>query len=329
MPLELSGDISFTDQDDIVPMPGTQQRAISNFSDFLTTYTLDGNDQITGINSSLDPYENNGAGFLNDNDSTLDTGNGTDVITGKGVRGADYGCPNYNGYGIDNRGNINTGGNGDDLNSYGTFYNSGMVSLGDGNDGLHAEVTVYLANTYWALSNYGTIEAGNGDDSLDVLGNFYNSGMVSLGYGNDSITINAYSTYYALQNYGTIETGDDDDVILSTGAIYNQGVINTGNGKDSLTAYEGSYESSGNVFLGNGEDYLKAFGTGYYDGGNDQDSLELPSGSYTIGISGAVVSFTRSGYSGTMQTFGFEKLIAGSTTYDFTSFSDELYIFVP
>jgi hypothetical protein len=304
MTIELPLDIYFTDQDDIVPMSGAWTEAILNNG---ATYTLAGDDHLTG------------ASFFNNNGSTIDTGKGRDVITGRG---------------IDNRGSIETGDDDDYLGSYTPFYNFGTVSLGDGNDGLRAEVTLELANNYSALSNYGTIEAGNGDDSLYVIGSFYNSGMMSLGDGNDSITINAHSTYTPLQNYQTIETGDGDDIILSTGAIYNHGVINTGSGNDSLTAYGGFYDStyhggydSGNVFLGNGNDYLKGFGNGYFVGGNDQDSLELPSGNYRIQISGAVVSFI--GYSQTMQTFGFEKLIAGSTTYDFTSFSDELNIFVP
>jgi hypothetical protein len=74
------------------------------------------------------------------------------------------------------------------------------------------------------------------------------------------------------------------------------------------------------VFLENGKDYLNGFGTGNFNGGNNQDTLELPSGSYTVGISGTTMSFTKSGV--IMYTSEFEKLIAGSTTYDFTSLTD-------
>jgi hypothetical protein len=80
------------------------------------------------------------------------------------------------------------------------------------------------------------------------------------------------------------------------------------------------------VFLGNGKDYLNGFGTGKFNGGNNQDTLELTSGSYTIAISGTTVSFTKSGV--IMETSEFEKLIAGSTTYNFTSLTEGQIILV-
>ncbi len=112
------------------------------------------------------------------------------------------------------------------------------------------------------------------------------------------------------------------------GYIINHGTINTGNGEDSMISDNGFEYSSGNVFLGNGQDYLRGFGfgSGNFNGGNDEDSLELTSGSYTVGISGTMVSFTKSGQ--IMKTSEFEKLIAGSTTYDFTSLTNGQTIFV-
>jgi hypothetical protein len=98
-----------------------------------------------------------------------------------------------------------------------------------------------------------------------------------------------------------------------------------GNGKDSLIA-EGGFEGSGNVFLGNGKDYLKGFGSGNFDGGNGQDTLELTSGTYTIGISSAGVNFTKNSI--IMNTSDFEKLIAGGTTYNFSSLTNGQTIFV-
>jgi hypothetical protein len=74
------------------------------------------------------------------------------------------------------------------------------------------------------------------------------------------------------------------------------------------------------VFLGNGEDYIKGFGGGGFYGGNGQDTLELTPGSYTIGVSPLGVNFTKNGIN--MVTFELEKLIAGSTTYDFSSLTD-------
>jgi hypothetical protein len=323
MPYPLS-QVNFTDQDDIVPPPGFGQDAIGN-NDFV--YSLAGNDRITGIGSSQQP-----SGLVNNPNSTINTGNGSDVITG-------YGWTDIYHHGIENSGSIETGDDGDYISSYGMFENTGIVSLGDGNDSLHIAINTNVAPYQVALSNSGTIEAGNGDDSLYIKGRFYNSSMVSLGYGNDSITVVNEDSYgfSTLQNYQIIETGDGDDIINSDGisnyslintgngddritsrfnTIYNHSVINTGSGKDSLTGvFEGSY---GHIYLGDGEDYLEGFSGSYYEGGNDQDTLALTSGSYTIGI-GAGVSFTRIGDSKVLQTSGFEKLIVGNITYDFAS----------
>jgi hypothetical protein len=93
---------------------------------------------------------------------------------------------------------------------------------------------------------------------------------------------------------GTINTGDGKDIITSSNGIENDGTINTGNGADFIIA-NGGFSGMGSVFLGNGKDYLKGFGTGNFNGGNNEDTLELTSGSYTVGISGTTVSFTNSG----------------------------------
>jgi hypothetical protein len=122
-----------------------------------------------------------------------------------------------------------------------------------------------------------------------------------------------------LYNTGNIDTDYGDDIITVIGGFYNAGTINTGNGADSIIA-NGGFFGTGSVFLGNGKDYLKGFGTGNFNGGKNQDTLELTSGSYTVEISGATVSFTNSGV--IMETSEFEKLIAGSATYLFTSLMD-------
>jgi hypothetical protein len=71
------------------------------------------------------------------------------------------------------------------------------------------------------------------------------------------------------------------------------------------------------VFLGEGEDYIKGYGSGEFSGGNGNDTLELTSGTYTIARWYTAVIFTKGNQF--MITSEFEKLIAGSTTYDFTS----------
>ncbi|MEG4577065.1 hypothetical protein QUA56_31000 [Microcoleus sp. N3A4] len=149
---------------------------------------------------------------------------------------------------------------------------------------------------------------------------------LSLGDGNDTITSSG-----GIYNDGIIETGNGDDSIIVDGGvdgtgtgygIYNDGGnINTGDGNDSIIAHEGfksALNSSGSVFLGEGEDYIKGFGSGDFYGGNGNDTLELTPGSYTVGIWEPSTTFFTQGDQ-LLITSEFEKLIAGGTTYDFTS----------
>ncbi|MEG3875151.1 Ig-like domain-containing protein [Microcoleus sp. Z1_B5] len=167
-----------------------------------------------------------------------------------------------------------------------------------------------------------------GDDRLNGdngEGTLINMGGVFLGDGNDTITSTG-----GIYNEGVIDTGNGDDFIFVDGGvdgtgtgygIYNNGGnINTGDGNDSIIAHEGfesGLNSSGSVFLGEGEDYIKGFGSGDFYGGNGNDTLELTPGSYTVGIWDTSATFTQGNQ--LMITSEFEKLIAGGTTYDFTS----------
>jgi hypothetical protein len=152
---------------------------------------------------------------------------------------------------------------------------------------------------------------------------------MDTGDGNDIIT-GTGSVSIANTINSTIDTGDGNDLISAMGTrdgIENYGTINTGKGNDRIIAdggYCGDFVGSGSVFLGNGQDYLKGFGNGNFNGGNGQDILELTSGSYTIEISGTTVNFTGYNYWGIniMKTSEFEKLIAGSTMYDFSSLTN-------
>jgi|GEM_PF-257622 len=159
------------------------------------------------------------------------------------------------------------------------------------------------------------LTGGNGEGTL------INMGGLSLGDGNDTIT-----SAGGIYNEGIIETGNGDDFIIVDGTgtgygIYNNGGnINTGDGNDSIIANEGfksALNSSGSVFLGEGEDYIKGFGSGDFYGGNGNDTLELTPGSYTVGIWDTSAIFTQGDQ--LLITSEFEKLIAGGTTYDFTS----------
>jgi hypothetical protein len=230
------------------------------------------------------------SGLYNDYNATIDTGNGRDTITG--VAWSDYWGPS-----IWNLGSIKTGNDEDYISTY------KYISYGYPN---------YGYTKYGAFANEGMVSLGDGNDVLDAMVN-----VASVPYD------------HAIWNSGTIEAGNGHDTILSNTTIYNDNLIDTGNGNDFILTEKG-FHGSGNVFLGDGEDYLKGFGSGYYEGGNDQDSLALTSGSYTIGIGGADVSFTgtRDNQPIVMQTSGFEKLIVTNGTYDFTSLYDGMTVFV-
>ena len=209
----------------------------------------------------------------------------------------------------------------------------GTINTGNGND-------IITGTGGYGIQNYFTINTGDGN--YKITGNatltggygIINSstsagGAMYTGAGNDIIT-GTSTNGWGIFNYSdsTIDTGDGNDIITGTGGwygIYNNGSIDTKNGNDSIIA-EGGFGGLGSVFLGNGKDYLKGFGSGNFNGGNGKDTLELTSGSYTIGISGTTVNFTNG--STIMKTSEFEKLIAGSKTYDFNSLTDGQTIIV-
>ncbi|TAG85265.1 MAG: hypothetical protein EAZ09_03240 [Oscillatoriales cyanobacterium] len=86
-----------------------------------------------------------------------------------------------------------------------------------------------------------------------------------------------------------------------------------------MDASNGGFGGNGSTLLGDGNDILKGFGSGSFSGGNGKDTLQLTTGNYTVGISGAKVSFTKGGI--IMNTTEFETLIAGSSAYNFTNLS--------
>ena len=276
-------------------------------NDLGTINTGDGSDTITGIGSIF-------------NVGTFNTGNGNDLITGT--------SQDYSGILNSSNSSIDTGDGNDIITAVGTgyiIYNSstGTINTGNGDDSIIAEEANGSGFPLYSSANYGTINTGNGNDSISLQGGLYNvGGGMFLGEGNDSLTLTPPKNDIpnrALVNTSILETGDGDDIITTSGFIDNRDVINTGNGKDSIIA-EGGFEGSGSVFLGNGKDYLKGFGSGEFSGGNGNDTLELTSGTYTVGRWYTAVTFTKG--STIMITSEFEKLIAGSTIYDdFTSFT--------
>jgi hypothetical protein len=349
MAIELSN-ITFTDQGDIVPMFGVEK--IFNTG---ITNTLAGDDIITGDNAnSSSTSENRLSGITNT--GTLNTDGGNDILTGI------FNDQNINffaGFGIDNRkGTINTGDGNDTITgiiqinrrAIGIFYDESTIDTGDGNDAIvgftpRGSAIVGGQSGRNSILNTGTgndtitgtsltsgagvffgpnssVDTGDGDDVITGNGDagILNNGILNTGNGKDSlISIGRFL------NGGNIFLGDGDDIITSPSFLMNEGTINTGNGKDSIIADEG-FNGSGNVFLGNGQDYLKGFGSGNFNGENGKDTLELTSGSYTIGISGVTVNFIKDSI--IMNTSDFEELIASGTTYNFSSFTNGQTIIV-
>jgi hypothetical protein len=300
MAIELSN-VTFTNRADVVPVSGAEEILNNGVIN-----TLAGNDIIIG---TAGPMEFS-SGILNGTPTpaysspefvaSIDTGNGNDIITGTASNIQDS-------FGIFNWGPIVTG-NGNDIitgigsigiYNYPTYFNYydenyTKIDTGDGND-------IIMGSGPTAISNGGYISTGNGNDSIIAYGSFDNSTDVSLGDGNDSIIV--------------------------TGDMYSGGYISTGNGNDSIIT-SGSLKGFGNgVNLEDDNDYFYGFARGYLYGGNGEDTLELPPGSYTIEISFNTVKFTEDStftdnlppQKAIMNTSGFEKLIAGSITYDWAS----------
>jgi hypothetical protein len=203
------------------------------------------------------------------------------------------------------------------------FYNIGTLNTADSNDiitGISSPIDPYNSpynsiglykKSYGILTEAGTIDTGNGNDIITGI----SEATIRDGTTNHKDFL--LTGYNSISNKGgTINTGNGNDSIISKGRLYNIGMIFLGDGNDSFIA-DGEFDGTGSVFLENGQDYLKGFGSGNFNGGNGQDILELTSGSYSIGISGATVNFTKD--STMMVTSEFEKLIAGNTIYNFTS----------
>jgi Ca2+-binding RTX toxin-like protein len=313
---------------------GSLQNTISGIRNIGTLNTGDGNDKILGLRvyktDETLSSDQGGYGIYNQ-EGTIDTGNGDDIITGiSEVRKATgISLDTRNSHSDENKTSINTGNGNDTITGIGnlsgigiyssTIPNSAIIDTGNDND-IITGIGQYFGIDMGFKSG---IDTRNGDDLITgngIIGiNIGFSSYINTGDGNDTIT--TINSTQGLKNDGTINTGDGDDDIISE-FINNSGIIDTGNGNDSLISYRG-FNGKGDIFLGDGTDYLKGFGNGKFNGKEGEDTLELTSGTYTIEILETAVSFTtNSGPSEIpviMKTFEFEKLIAGSTIYDFTS----------
>jgi len=285
MAIELSN-LTFTEQDDVVPAFGVEQIVNTGIANTLagndtingrggkysilnigTLNTADGNDIITGLPSEFDQDRNDfGAGIRNEG-GTIYTDNGNDTITG--WHNANQRENSFDGYGIDNeRGIIDTG-NGDDYitgvnqirGGVGIQSLGGIINTGDGNDRIIATARVGISSVETAFNT------GNGDDRIEATSNtefgigiINQSGSIDTGAGNDLI---AGRGFVGIANTigSIIDTGDGNDMISTLSnqtGIENYGIINTGNGQDSIIPRGGNLINWGGVFLGDGNDSLTA-----------------------------------------------------------------------
>jgi hypothetical protein len=283
MAIELS-DITFTDQDDRVPLSGQEQIFNTGIANtFAGRDVIEGRVNIDNISTAIpinidDPDLGSDLilGIYNDTGGIIDTGDDNDVITGIST-GREGVIPNY-GYGIINRGIISTGNGNDELSSISLGLNAldgtinreseGIIDTGNGND----EIRGSGQRLGIVIEPNSILDSGKGDDYIRGTGVTTGGGILNNSYtfntgdGDDTISgFNLTSYGFGISNNGVMDTGNGNDIIdAGTGndggfaALQNFGVINTGNGNDSLLSRRGSFSNRGVVFLGDDEDSIIA-----------------------------------------------------------------------
>jgi len=318
MVIELSN-LTFTEQDDIVPASGVDQ--ITNTG---ITNTLAGRDIITGtaiLGSAIPGMHNLVYGIYNSN--TLNTNDGDDIIMGifSDPEGKSSDFEQYFGF-FNDQGIIDTGDGNDKIigidntalstnrvNSLNTGFSSylGTVNTGNGHD-----IIMGTGQSYGLVNWEATIDTGNGNDTIAGTGNnmvgIFNLGdglntpTFNTGDGNDRIIGNGF--YVGIENSGVMDTGEGDDIINGTNSTtattdyISAGITNslnvhtiiTGNGNDTIigTGSTGIY-NMGVINTGNGDDVISGTGSiGIYNGnvintGNGDDSIIANGGFESIG----------------------------------------------
>jgi hypothetical protein len=308
MAIELSN-LTFTEQDDIVPVSGADQITNTGIAN-----TLAGRDIITGTaiggSATIGRY-NIVYGIYNSH--KLNTNDGDDIIMGifSDPEGNSKDFETY--FCLSNdQGIIDTGDGNDKIigidntalstnrvTSSSTGFSSylGTVNTGNGHD-----IIMGTGQSYGIVNWEATINTGNGNDTITGTGNnvvgifnlrdALNTTTFNTGDGNDRIIGNGF--YAGIDNYGLMDTGEGDDIIngtnsiIGTGDFISGGIINsvdvhtiiTGNGNDTIigTGSTGIY-NMGVINTGNGDDVIIGTGsTGIYNGnvintGNGDDSI--------------------------------------------------------
>ncbi len=291
MPIYRLSDITFTDQDDIVPLSG--KAILRNYSPLIVN-TLAGNDIINADNEIVDKdtYYYPGAfpniSAFSNQGTTLNTAEGNDEITGVVSQKAEdwvwnhYGILNELGGNYNLEGRIDTGDGNDKIfgiiqpgiNGDGIYNNKSTIDTGDGDDKI-----IGISHTHMGINNgNGFINTGNGKDTITGIGVTWGirnySATFNTNDGDDIITGNS-KNYYGIENTKFIYTGDGNDKITGTGGsigINNKGIIESGNGSDIITGTSttergyGIY-NGGSINTGNGDDSIIANGGIHNNGG--------------------------------------------------------------
>lgn len=268
----------FTENSDKIPLLGINAPIINT----QIVNTLAGDDEITGTNSQEEPGHS--IGIYNMIGALLDTGTGNDTLIGTGTTG------------IINLGTINTGEGSDAITGVGNSINfSGIYNYGNINTGDNTDVIIGINTSTeksYGIYNKGIINTDGDNDMIIATGfiGLENIGIINTGDSNDIIT--GIGKNCGICNYNTINTGNGNDVITGINTtnyqdngIFNQGIINTGDGEDVVDALQGDFDGTGVINLGNGHDTIKGFGSGSFDGGRGKDKLFFGTGTYSVSSS--------------------------------------------
>jgi len=158
---------------------------------------------------------------------------------------------------------------------------SGVIDMGSGKDSLIGNtsgarsIAILNGKVGSTVGTNAMLLMGSDDDQIlgvnasgDTVANafgIYNTGIIDLGSGNDSIQ------------------GIMSSAKSSGAAIFNVGTIVGGAGNDSFDAFQGGWAGTGTVDCGIGDDVVTGFGSGTFNGGvGVGDELILPEGKYTV-----------------------------------------------
>jgi hypothetical protein len=165
MAVELSN-LTFTNKADLIPQSGIDELTNTGIA-----RTLGGNDEIIGTGKTLRDilfYGLRTVGIYNRSNSTFNTDNGDDEITGYGNIGI------YNEFNA----TINTGNGDDEITVYASqtdpssnntvgFLNDGRLNTGNGDDRISGHAT---GDYPGGVVNFGYIDTGNGNDIISSDG---------------------------------------------------------------------------------------------------------------------------------------------------------------